>query len=73
MSFRVTFVTGNANKLREVKAILEPGCIVYSSSLDLEEIQGSIKDVAESKCRRASEMVRQSTRPALDFALSCWA
>ncbi|UNI19190.1 Adenylate kinase [Purpureocillium takamizusanense] len=57
MTTRVNFVTGNANKLREVKAILEPVIQVHSSPLDLEEIQGSIEEVTESKCRRAAEAV----------------
>ncbi|GJN74663.1 inosine triphosphate pyrophosphatase [Purpureocillium lilacinum] len=57
MTTQVNFVTGNANKLREVKAILEPAIEVRSSPLDLEEIQGSIEEVTESKCRRAAEAV----------------
>lgn len=53
----VNFITGNANKLREVKAILEPDIEVRSQSLDLEEVQGTIEEVTESKCRRAAELV----------------
>ncbi|KAF7562566.1 hypothetical protein G7046_g1553 [Stylonectria norvegica] len=53
----VNFITGNANKLREVKAILEPDIEVRSQSLDLEEVQGSIEEVTESKCRRAADLV----------------
>ncbi|KJZ75505.1 hypothetical protein HIM_04968 [Hirsutella minnesotensis 3608] len=53
----VTFVTGNANKLREVKAILEPGIRVQSRSLDVEEIQGSIEDVTMYKCRKAADLM----------------
>lgn len=57
MPTHVNFITGNANKLREVKAILEAaGIEVRSQSLDLEEVQGSIEEVTESKCRRAAEM-----------------
>lgn len=54
----VTFVTGNANKLREVKAILEPAIRVQSIALDLEEIQGTIQEVTEYKCRKAAHLVR---------------
>lgn len=55
----VNFVTGNANKLREVKAILEPaGIEVRSYRLDLDEVQGSIDHVSESKCRRAADVVK---------------
>ncbi|PFH55449.1 hypothetical protein XA68_18297 [Ophiocordyceps unilateralis] len=57
MSPTVTFVTGNANKLREVKAILEPAIQVQSKSLDIDEIQGSINDITQSKCRKAAELI----------------
>ncbi|KAL6793503.1 putative inosine triphosphate pyrophosphatase [Trichoderma sp. SZMC 28013] len=53
----IHFITGNANKLKEVKAILEPQIEIHSQSLDLEEIQGTIEEVAESKCRRAADLV----------------
>ena len=53
----VNFITGNANKLREVKAILEPEIQVQSQSLDLEECQGNLEEVTQSKCRRAAEIV----------------
>lgn len=53
----IHFITGNANKLREVKAILEPNIEIRSQSLDLEEIQGTIEEVANSKCRRAAGLV----------------
>lgn len=53
----VNFITGNANKLREVKAILQDEIEVQSQSLDLEEVQGNLEEVSESKCRRAAESV----------------
>lgn len=54
----VNFITGNANKLAEVKAILEPANIeVRSQSLDLPEVQGSVEDVTTEKCRVAAERV----------------
>ncbi|KHN95432.1 Ham1-like protein [Metarhizium album ARSEF 1941] len=53
----VNFVTGNPNKLREVKAMLEPGIQVRSNPIDIEEVQGSIEEVTEYKCRKAAEMV----------------
>ncbi|EXM07691.1 Ham1 family protein [Fusarium odoratissimum NRRL 54006] len=55
---KVNFITGNANKLREVKAILEPEIEVLSKSIDLEEVQGTLEEVTESKCRRAADLVR---------------
>jgi len=54
----VNFITGNANKLREVQAILEPQIKVLSQAIDLEEVQGSIEVVTKSKCRKAAETVR---------------
>lgn len=53
----VNFITGNANKLREVKAILEPAIRVESQAVDVEEIQGSIEEVTEAKCRKAADAV----------------
>lgn len=58
MPSHVNFITGNANKLNEVKAILEAaGIAVQSQNLDLEEVQGTIEQVTESKARRAAEQV----------------
>ena len=55
------FITGNANKLREVQAILfdtTEGVIeLQSRDLDLPELQGSVEEVSAEKCRRAAEIV----------------
>ncbi|XXH00262.1 hypothetical protein Hte_006604 [Hypoxylon texense] len=54
----VNFITGNANKLLEVKAILEPaGIVVQNQKLDLPEIQGTLEDVTREKCRVAAALV----------------
>lgn len=53
----VNFITGNAHKLREVKAILEPAIQVDSQTLDLIEIQGTIEEVTLDKCRRAADLI----------------
>ncbi|AEO62815.1 uncharacterized protein THITE_2141037 [Thermothielavioides terrestris NRRL 8126] len=53
----VNFITGNANKLGEVKAILEPAIQVESRSLDLIEIQGTLEEVTLDKCRRAADLI----------------
>lgn len=53
----VNFITGNANKLAEVKAILEPAIQVESQALDLIEVQGTLEEVTLDKCRRAAELV----------------
>jgi len=55
----INLITGNANKIADITAILTPsGIIVRSQSLDLPEIQGSIEEITVAKCRRAAEMVR---------------
>ncbi|KAI2623270.1 inosine triphosphatase [Hypoxylon sp. NC1633] len=54
----VNFITGNANKLQEVRAVLEPaGIAVRSQKLDLPEIQGTLEEVTEAKCRAAAALV----------------
>lgn len=53
----VYFITGNANKLKEVKAVLEPHVEVSSQAIDLEEIQGSIEEVTIAKCTKAAVLV----------------
>ena len=56
----VNFITGNKNKLSEVKAILEPAIQVESQALDLIEVQGTLDEVTLDKCRRAADLVRFS-------------
>lgn len=67
----ILFVTGNANKLREVKAILlaagsaqtdkvsaaTPSFNVESQDLDLPEIQGTTREVASAKVKAAAEAI----------------
>ncbi|KAG0682763.1 nucleoside triphosphate pyrophosphohydrolase ham1 [Pichia californica] len=67
----ITFVTGNANKLREVVAILcdntdnnnAETCSkvgkyrIINEKIDLDEIQGSIEDVTIHKAKQAAEIV----------------
>lgn len=53
----VNFITGNANKLREVKHILEPAITVDSQSVDLPELQGTVEEVTLEKCRVAAQQV----------------
>lgn len=54
----LNFITGNKNKLAEVKAILGDTVVLKSQSLDLLEIQGTIEEISVDKCRRAAELVR---------------
>ncbi|GAA5826289.1 hypothetical protein JCM11251_007242 [Rhodosporidiobolus azoricus] len=66
----ILFVTGNANKLKEVRAILlastqstgadaaaTPSFSVESQDLDLPEIQGTTQEVARAKVKAAAEAV----------------
>lgn len=53
----LNFITGNKNKLIEVKAILGDIVELQSTSLDLVEIQGTIEEVSTDKCRRAAAAV----------------
>ncbi|BFZ57246.1 nucleoside triphosphate pyrophosphohydrolase ham1 [Savitreella phatthalungensis] len=54
---RITFVTGNANKLAEVEHILGPSVSLRSQAIDLPETQGTINEVARAKCLAAAEIV----------------
>ncbi|KAK9469334.1 inosine triphosphate pyrophosphatase-like protein [Lipomyces arxii] len=53
----ITFVTGNANKLKEVQAIME-GIPMTNKALDLEEVQGTILEVATVKCQEAAKIIQ---------------
>lgn len=55
----LNFITGNKNKLIEVKAIIGDTVELKSQALDLVEIQGTIEEVSADKCRRAAEAVRR--------------
>lgn len=54
---KINFITGNKNKLAEVKAILGTVIDVENQAVDLPEIQGTIEEIAREKCRRAAEVV----------------
>jgi inosine triphosphate pyrophosphatase len=54
---QLNFITGNKNKLTEVKAILGNTVDLQSQALDLLEIQGTIEEISEHKCRTAAEIV----------------
>ncbi|KAK1592246.1 hypothetical protein Q3G72_021797 [Acer saccharum] len=53
----VTFVTGNAKKLEEVKAILGQSVPFQSLKLDLPELQGEPEDISKEKARLAALQV----------------
>lgn len=54
----LNFITGNKNKLSEVRAILGETVVVDNKSVDVPEIQGTIEEIAKEKCRRAADAVR---------------
>ena len=60
---RFNFITGNKNKLIEVKAILGDKVDLQSQALDLVEIQGTIEEISAHKCRTAAEIVSISFQP----------
>ncbi|KAK3187795.1 hypothetical protein Dsin_027356 [Dipteronia sinensis] len=53
----VTFVTGNAKKLEEVKSILGQSIPFQSLKLDLPELQGEPEDISKEKARLAALQV----------------
>lgn len=60
----LNFITGNTNKLAEVRAILADTPVeVQNQAVDLEEVQGSIEEISRDKARRAANEV--SGRPGI--------
>ena len=56
----LNFITGNANKLAEVQAILSSTPVdLQSQAVDLIEIQGTIEEISRDKALRAAEEVMQ--------------
>lgn len=54
----LNFITGNANKLAEVAAILsDTGVEFRNQNVDLPELQGSIEEITRDKCSRAADVV----------------
>jgi inosine triphosphate pyrophosphatase len=57
---KLNFITGNKNKLAEVRAILGSVIEVDNQAADISEIQGTVEEIAEAKARRAAELVISS-------------
>ncbi|KAL4760307.1 non-canonical purine NTP pyrophosphatase [Aspergillus foveolatus] len=53
----INFITGNKNKLAEVRAIIGNVVDVQNQTVDVPEIQGSIEEIAKEKCRHAANAV----------------
>eukprot|EP01121_Diplochlamys_sp_Union-15-3_P002782 TRINITY_DN1258_c0_g1_i2.p1 TRINITY_DN1258_c0_g1~~TRINITY_DN1258_c0_g1_i2.p1 ORF type:complete len:232 (+),score=59.20 TRINITY_DN1258_c0_g1_i2:77-697(+) len=56
-SDKVVFVTGNQNKLKEMKAILGDEIPLTSLDIDLPELQGEPETISKEKCRIAVNQV----------------
>ncbi|CAG7935360.1 unnamed protein product [Penicillium nalgiovense] len=54
---KLNFITGNKNKLLEVRAILGKVIEVDNQEVDVPEIQGTIEEIAKEKARRAAEAI----------------
>ncbi|XP_022816981.1 inosine triphosphate pyrophosphatase-like [Spodoptera litura] len=57
----ITFVTSNAIKLEEVRAILgnnNPQLEIISRKLDLPELQGEIDEICIKKCQEAARLLK---------------
>ncbi|CDK24489.1 unnamed protein product [Kuraishia capsulata CBS 1993] len=67
---KITFVTGNKNKLKEVVAILSQGgpseeskvgnFEIVSESIDLDEVQGTIEEVTLHKAKSAAKLLNRA-------------
>jgi len=69
---QLNFITGNANKLAEVRAILaDTGVELSSKALDLPELQGGIEEISRDKCRRAAEAVSVACMYDVRLLLLC--
>ncbi|KAF4962150.1 hypothetical protein FSARC_9724 [Fusarium sarcochroum] len=54
----IHLITGNANKIADIRAILAPaGIAVKNQAIDLPEIQGTIEEITTAKCQRAAEII----------------
>lgn len=58
---KLNFITGNKNKLAEVRSILGSVIEVNNQAVEVPEIQGTIEEIAKEKARRAAEAVCCST------------
>ena len=60
---KLTFVTGNAQKLKDARHFLGDAFDIESKDLDIPEIQGTVEEVAKDKCRRAADIVSFPSPP----------
>ena len=51
-------ITGNANKLADIRAILSnEGIVVEGRNVHIPELQGTIEEITIAKCKTAAEIV----------------
>jgi len=55
---RIIFVTGNKNKLREVREMMGEGLEIEAQQIDLPEYQGEPLQIASQKARTAYEILK---------------
>ncbi|AGO11058.1 AaceriAFR425Cp [[Ashbya] aceris (nom. inval.)] len=72
----LVFVTGNNNKLREVRQLLGAAALPFplvNEPLDLDEVQGaSLDDIALHKCRAASALLPPGTPVFVEDTALCF-
>ncbi|XP_006821640.1 inosine triphosphate pyrophosphatase-like [Saccoglossus kowalevskii] len=55
---QLIFVTGNVNKLKEIKEILSDTFTVVSRKIDLPEFQDEPDNISAAKCREAAKHIK---------------
>lgn len=68
---KLNFITGNKNKLAEVRAILGNVIEVDNQVADIPEIQGTSEEIAEEKAKRAAWAVLNLCSPLLHLSKCC--
>lgn len=53
----LNFITGNENKLAEVRDILGDVIDIQNQAIEVPEIQGTIEEIAKAKCSHAARAV----------------
>ena len=66
----LNFITSNANKLAEVRAILGDVVELQSNNVEVPELQGGVVEIAVAKARSAADKVSPEECPL--FLTLCW-
>jgi len=54
---KINFITGNKDKVAQVRSIFGSVIELENRAVDIPEIQGTIEEIAKEKARRAAEAV----------------